>query len=146
MRDKFRKGAKESRKLKIAVVTIAALMLALSGCSKNNTSRSIELAFGNEVTGNLGPGEAHSFTVKPKEDGMVIVETLGSLATRFEAFDQPNKKLWENRGEGGNAKIVIFVEAGKTYNIKLTEVLTNFEVWGATPDGGPYRIIANFNR
>jgi len=120
--------------------------LAFADCGKNKGNRPIELVFGNEVSGNLGPGEGHYFTVKPKEDGMVIVETLGGLATRLEAFDESNKKLWENRGEGGNAKLAIFVEAGKTYNIKLTEVLSNLETWTTTPNGGPYRIVANFNR
>jgi len=127
-------------------LAVLIFTIAFYGCGKNKGSRPIELVFGSEYSGNLGPGEGHYFTVKPKEDGMVIVETLGSLATRLEAFDQSNKKLWENRGEGSNAKLAIFVEAGKTYNIKLTEVLSNFEVWGATPDGGPYRIVANFNR
>ena len=127
-------------------LAVLILTLAFSGCGKNKGIRPIELAFGSEVSGNLGPGEAHYFTVKAKEAGVVVVETSGDLATRLEAFDQSNKKLWENTGEGGNAKLAIFVEAGKTYTIKLTEVLTNFEVWGATPDGGPYRIVANFNR
>ena len=127
-------------------LTILIFTLAFYGCGKNKGSRPIELAFGSEVSGNLGPGEGHYFTVKPKEDGMVIVETSGELATRLEAFDESNKKLWENRGEGGNAKLAIFVEAGKTYNIKLTEVLANLETWTTTPNGGPYRIVANFNR
>ena len=133
-------------KRNFAAFTVLIFVLTLSVCGQSG--RPTELAFGNEISGNLGSGEGHFFIVKPTEDGIIIVETSGDLGTRLEAFDESNKKLWENTGggEGSNAKLVIFVEAGKTYNIKLTEVIANLEVWTTTLKGGPYSIVANFVR
>ena len=127
-----------------AVLAILIFSFVLFGCGKKN--RPTELVFGAELSGNLGSGEEHFFIVRHKEAGVVIVETSGDLGTRLEAFDQSDNNIWENTGGGrdGNARLVIFVEAGRRYRFKLTEVLTNFETWTTVPAGGQYQITANF--
>jgi hypothetical protein len=97
-----------------------------------------ELRFDTWVSGNLrSGGDDQWFSVRPTQTGYVVVETRGDIDTYLEAYDASYEFIDENDdgGEGYNARLEIFAQAGRTYLFLLTEYYGN---------GGPYQIRASF--
>ena len=87
------------------------------------------------VSGTLKEDENHWFMIRPARTGIMIVETSGNTDTYLEAYGESGPAIAEDddSGEGYNARLEIFAEAGKVYRIKLSDY----------DDGGPYQIRAS---
>jgi hypothetical protein len=97
-----------------------------------------ELRFGTSVSGTIEEGQEQWFSVRPTGAGVVVVETSGDTDTILEAYDASRNLIGENddwNDEDYNARLEIFVEAGKTYLFKLR----CYE-----DESGPYSIRASF--
>jgi hypothetical protein len=95
-----------------------------------------ELRFDTWVSGNLRSGEdEHWYSIRPTQAGFLVVETSGNTDTYLEAYDASYDYIDENDdgGEGYNARLEIFVQAGRTYLFMVTDY------YG---DGGLYQIRA----
>jgi hypothetical protein len=93
-----------------------------------------ELRFNTWVSGNLRENnDEHWYSVRATQAGMIIVETYGNTDTYLEAYDAYDNYLGEDDdgGEGLNARLEIFAQAGMTYT---------FVVY--CYDYGPYEIRA----
>jgi len=113
-----------------------ALFLFMSVALFSQTPR--ELRFGYWQSGTLYEEEDQWFSIRPYENGLVVVETSGDTDTYLEAYDASCTLLAENDdgGEDLNARLSIPVEAGKTYLFKLR----GYE----ESDSGTYQIRASF--
>ena len=96
-----------------------------------------ELNFGIWVPGKLRKGEEQWFSIRPTETGHVVVETSGDTDTCLEAYGASGSSIAndDDGGEDYNARLELFVEAHKSYRIKLS----HFE-----DESSPYRIRAGF--
>jgi hypothetical protein len=115
---------------------IALLFLLVPGWLFAQTPR--ELSIGNWVPAHLYAGEEYWYSVRSSGTGLLIVETTGSVDTYLEAYDASRSLIDYNDdgGEEANAKLDLFVEAGKTYLFMLK---------GYDEDEtGPYSIRALF--
>ena len=98
------------------------------------------LAFGTEISGTLRAREDHWFSVQSAAAGFVIVETFGDeIDTFLEVYDSDRNFIAEDDdgGEGVNARLEIFAEAGQTYLFKL-RCFSNEQ-------SGPYSLKATFD-
>jgi hypothetical protein len=84
-------------------------------------SRERELRPGTWVSGHLGGGENHLYSFRPTAPGSVVVETTGNLDTILRAYElsQGNIGFDDDSGEDYNARLEVFVEAGKKYLFRL---------------------------
>ena len=96
-----------------------------------------ELYLGNWVPGNLSLNENHWFSIRTTGTGIVIVETSGDTDTYLKVFGVTGSAIAEDddSGDGYNARLEFFAEAGRMYRIKLSDF---------DKEGGPYRIRAGF--
>ena len=96
-----------------------------------------ELPFGTWVSGTLRAEEEQWFSIRPLGTGHVVVETTGNTDTFLKAYGPAGPAIAEDDdgGEGYNARLEFFAEAGKTYRIKLS----HFEGTRA-----PYQVRAGF--
>jgi hypothetical protein len=96
-----------------------------------------ELRFGTDVSGNLNSRAEIWYSLRPAENGFIVVETMSDIDTVLEAYDAQRNLLKEDDdgGEGYNARIEIYATAGRTYYIKLK---------GYDDESGPYRIRASY--
>ena len=100
--------------------------------------RAAELRFGDSSPESLKAGEEQWFSIRPSGTGFAIVETSGDLDTRLEAFDASYHHINDDDdgGDDYNARLEIYVEAGRIYYFKLR---------GYDEDvSGSYRIRAGF--
>ena len=88
------------------------------------------------VLGTLYEGSEIWYSIRAAETGFLIVETTGDTDTFLEAYDDQRNFIIQNDdgGEGLNARVEIFVTAGRTYLFKLRGY-SNYST-------GPYRIWA----
>ena len=88
------------------------------------------------VSGTLHDGSEIWYSVRSASNGFLVIETTGGTDTYLEAYDAQRNLITENDdgGEMANARIEMFVAAGRTYLFKLRGY--NSEVAGA------YRIFA----
>jgi len=96
----------------------------------------LELVLGSGVSGNLGAGEEHWFSIRATEAGRIVVFTSGNTDTYLEAYDSNNNRIGSNDdgGEGTNAQLEIRVEPDKIYLFKLRG--------SSRSTRGSYRIVA----
>ena len=89
-------------------------------------------------SGTLHEEEEQWFSIRPNENGIVVVETSGNTDTYLEAYDAYRTLIAkdDDGGEAFNARLSIPVEAGKTYLFKLKGFDEN--------DSGAYQIRASF--
>ena len=115
---------------------VAGLFLLVSGSLYAQTPQ--DLRFGAMTSGNLTGGGEQWYRVRPTEAGLVSVETSGSLDTYLEAYDASDNRISsdDDGGEDGNARLELFVEAGKAYLFKLRGYDSG--------QSGQYRIWATF--
>jgi hypothetical protein len=98
-----------------------------------------ELRPGTWVSGNLGGGENHLYSFRPATAGAVVVETSGDLDTILRAYEASQGYIAsdDDSGEDYNARLEVFVEAGKQYLFRVGSYYG-----GRT--GGPYSVRATF--
>jgi len=101
-------------------VVVAGLLLLVSGSLYAQTPQ--DLRFGAIVSGYLAGGGEQWYRVRSTEAGFVSVETSGSLDTYLEAYDASDNQIADDDdgGDGGNARLELFAQAGKTYLYKLS--------------------------
>jgi hypothetical protein len=101
-------------------------------------SRERELRPGTRVSGNLGGGESHLYSIRPPAAGTLTVETFGDIDTILRAYEASQGFIAsdDDSGEEYNAMLEIFVEAGKKYFFRLGCYDTN--------EGGAYSVLASF--
>jgi len=82
-----------------------------------------DLRLGAWVPGAFDEGETQWYSVSPLQAGLLTVETSGDLDTYLEAYAASGSVIAkdDDSGEGNNARLEIFVEAGRKYLFKLTE-------------------------
>jgi hypothetical protein len=92
-----------------------------------------ELRLDTWVSGNLSAGEQR-YSVRASQAGTLVVETRGSTDTYLEALDASNNSIAQDddSGEDYNARLELFVQAGRTYQIVV------HDYYGE----GPYQIRA----
>lgn len=95
-----------------------------------------ELQFGTWLPGTLREGEVQWFSIRPPQAGVVVVETSGNMDTYLEIFSSTGPLIGEDddSGEGYNARLELFAEAGKIYIFRLSEF---------DDKGGSYQIRAS---
>jgi len=98
---------------------IAFLFLFIPGCLFAQTPK--ELIIGSWVPAHLYAGEEYWYSVRSSGTGFLTVETIGGVDTYMEAYDASRNLIDENDdgGEEANARLDLFVEAGKTYLFML---------------------------
>ena len=119
------------------MAALAVFFLFASGSLFAQIPRSLN--FGTQISGTLKAGEEQWFSVRPPGDGIVVVETFGDdIDTYLEVYDDVRNFISENDdgGEGVNARLEIFVDAGQTYLFKLRCY--------SEEESGPYRLLATF--
>jgi len=118
------------------LAVIAVLFLFASGDLFSQTPGEMRLSYW--YSGTLHEEEEQWFSIRPNENGLVVVETSGDTDTYLEAYDAYRTLLAENDdgGEDLNARLSFLVEAGKTYLFKLRGFDEN--------DSGTYQIRASF--
>ncbi|MDR1858052.1 MAG: hypothetical protein LBQ69_01130 [Treponema sp.] len=118
------------------LTVVAGLFLFVSGSLYAQTPQ--DLRFGAITSGNLTGGGEQWYRVRPTEAGLVSVETSGDLDTYLEAYDDSRNLIAsdDDGGEDANARLEIFVGAGKAYLFKVR----GYE----DGESGPYRIWASF--
>lgn len=92
-----------------------------------------------ELTRTLHQGDDDWFGLSVEADGILVLETSGTIDTYMELYDRESGSRIASNDDGGedtNARIEWFVEAGKTYVLKVR---------GLGGDTGSYRIKAVFN-
>jgi hypothetical protein len=92
-----------------------------------------------ELTRTLHQGDEDWFRVSVDADGILALETSGTIDTYMELYDGESGSRIASNDDGGedtNARIEWFGEAGKTYVLKVR---------GLGGDTGSYRIKAVFN-
>jgi len=97
-----------------------------------------ELFSGSSLSGSFDAGEDRWYSFRPAQTGYVIVETTGDTDTYLTAYDASYNAITYNDdgGDGFNARIEMFAEAGKTYYFRLN---------GYDDDeNGPYRLWTSF--
>ena len=115
------------------VITMVFIMF---GACSIFTQTPRELRFDTWVPGTLKEGEELWFSIRPSETGLVVVETTGETDTYLEVYNDARELIAEDDDSGMdlNARLEIFVEAGKTYLYKLS-------CYG--DETGPYQIRAS---
>jgi len=96
-----------------------------------------ELRIDSTYSGRFARGEENWFSVRPTDDGLLIVETMGIVNTFLAAYDDNWNYLTEDgdSGQGSNARIEIPVAADRVYY---------FQLRGFSPASfGSYRILAS---
>ena len=113
-----------------------ALFLFASICIFSQTPQELRLG-GVPVSGTLHEGSEIWYSVRAASNGFLIVETTGETDTYLEAYDERRNLISENDdgGEGVNARIEMYVTAGRTYLFKLRGY--------GSYSTGPYRIWAS---
>lgn len=93
---------------------------------------------GSGLSRTIHQGDEDWFSISVSATGTLILETSGSIDTSLEFYDDSGSRLDsdDDGGDGVNAKIEYFVEAGKTYLAKVR---------GVGGDTGSYGLIAVFN-
>ena len=130
-----RKGYFMAQK-KHGLIIIACLFFFISGGLYAQSP--YDLRFGALTSGNLVRGGEQWYRIRSTEAGIVIVETSGSVDTCLEAYDDSENRIAsdDDGGEDVNARLELFVGAGKSYLFKLTGYDSG--------ESGPYRIWASF--
>lgn len=126
-----------------ALAIVAGLFMLLTGDLFAQTPGDIfaqtprELRFNSWVSGKLREGEEQWYIVRPLESGIAVVETSGDTDTYLEAYDSAGALIDKNDdgGEGNNARLEVFAEAGKSYRFKLKNY---------NDEGGSYQLLASF--
>ena len=128
------------RKNHCLFAAIALLVFFPNGLYAQSAQSPRNLSPGTSFSGNLGAGEEQWFTVTLSEAGMVNVETSGDTDTYLEVYDASFSYIDGNDdgGEGYNARLEIFGEAGKSYLYKLSGY--------SDEESGSYQIRAGFRR
>ncbi|MCL2007976.1 MAG: hypothetical protein FWG77_07800 [Treponema sp.] len=115
------------------------LSLFITVCLIAQTAQSPrELRLGGvPVSGTLQSGSEIWYSVRPSSNGFIIIETTGNTDTYLDAYDERRNFLMEDDdgGEGINARIEIYAEAGRTYLFKLRGF--------GSHSTGPYQIWAS---
>ena len=118
------------------LIAFSCLFIFMTGFLYAQTPK--ELRIGTWVPGRIGEGEEQWFSVRvpgtaadggqwyntrSSQPSLLVVETSGDLDTYLKAFDASRVLIAENDdgNDNYNAKLEIFVEAGKTYLFRLTE-------------------------
>ena len=119
------------------MAALAGFILFTAGSLFAQTPRN--LSFGTQISGTLRAGEEQWFSVRPTGAGIVTVETYGDTDTYLEAYDASRNLLAEDDdgGEGTNARLELFVDAGQTYLFKLRCY--------SGDTSGSYRLLASFD-
>ena len=113
------------------------LFLFISVSLFAQTAQELRLG-GVPVSGFLNPGTEFWYSVRAASDGFLIVETTGDTDTYLQAYDDRRNLLMENDdgGEGLNARIEMFVNAGRTYLFRLTgfggHSTGQFRIWASS--------------
>jgi len=112
---------------------IAAFCFLAAGNLSAQTTQ--ELNFNVIQNGNLRSGMELWYSIRPNDTGLVTVETSGNTDTYLEIYDAMGNLFDEDddSGDGSNAKIKFFAEAGGAYLAKLR---------GFGNESGPFRIWA----
>jgi hypothetical protein len=97
-----------------------------------------ELSFGYPVSGTLRAGSEIWYNIRPPQTGFARIETTGNTDTYMEVYDERQNLLFydDDGGEGINARVQVYLTAGKTYLIKIKGA-----VIGAA---GSFSISANY--
>ena len=139
-------GEDQNAKVGIAVEANKTYFFSLRGYDENESGSFgirasfgslLELHFGNWVSGTLEADEEQWFIIGAPETGVIMVETAGSTDTLLKVYSVSGSVVAEDDdgGDGYNALLEFFAEAGKTYRIKLS----HYE-----DERSPYRILASF--
>jgi len=141
-------GEDGNARLELYIETGKTYLLKLKGYSSNEsgpyrimasqTPPPAELRIGASHPGNLGEGESNWYRVTPSGSGLLVIEISSEMDTFLEAYDTSNNFIGydDDGGDYGNARLELFVDAGKTYLIKL-------RTYDMT-ESGPYRLWVSF--
>ncbi|MCL2245327.1 MAG: hypothetical protein FWC03_12815 [Treponema sp.] len=101
---------------KIIVITIT-----LAACLTMTAFAQQELRIGTIVNEFLSPGGEFNYMIRPANNGILTVETSGSLDTRMWALNSSRVELAndDDSGQGYNARIDLNVRANETYYIRV---------------------------
>jgi len=99
-----------------------------------------ELRVGGSHSGNIAEGRNIWYRITPSSSGLIVIETSSELDTYLEAYDSSNNFIDydDDGGSYSNARLELYVDAGKTYLIKLRAY--------SGYDSGPYRIWVDSSR
>ena len=100
---------------KRCVAVLSVLFLLAAGSLFAQTPRTLNV--GSQISASIRAGEDHWYSVRAAGSGMLVVETFGGeVDTYLEAYDASRNLIAEDDdgGEGLNARVEIFAEAGQT--------------------------------
>ena len=125
----------------LVLAAVSCLLLPGAGSLFAQSPRAAprELRLGTWLSGDLREGEEQWFSVRAADAGFLVVETSGDTDTYLEAYDEERVFINDDDdgGEGFNAQLGIFAEAGRTYLFKLSCYYED--------ESGPFRIMASID-
>ena len=119
-------------RLRIFILT-AFLLASFSSILFAQSAKQLHLG-ASPASGYLNSGEEIWYTVRVDQNGIMDVETGGTTDTYIEVYDDRRNILVEDddSGEDLNARVSLFVAAGKSYLIKLraySDESGSFSIW-----------------
>jgi len=139
-------GESANARIKIVVKPNTTYLFKLKGYGSTATGpyrifasmdplpQSTALRIGTLYSGSIVSGDEYWFSVIPAQNGILSMETISSIDTYLEAYDENYNLLGEDDdgGDGLNARLEINARAGNTYYFKVRGI--------NSVEHGPYRL------
>ena len=103
---------------KVIVICLVLFFLTAAVFAQSNAQ---SLQFGTPVRGELAEEETKWYSIRHNTGSFITIETTGKTDTMLEIYDNNNLIAQDDdSGENLNACLELYIDANKTYTIKLT--------------------------